>query len=88
MWLRVTQVREGQTCPGPVGTHKIVALEVELSSTVDDSDVRYLHWLRSHYWGMFEVRKHCETTRNDVLRKVFAGSVSRGGPVMQAPILT
>ncbi|MGH3722079.1 MAG: ATP-binding protein [Pseudonocardiaceae bacterium] len=28
--------------------HKIVALEVKLSSTVDDSDVIHLHWLRNH----------------------------------------
>jgi uncharacterized protein len=28
--------------------HKIVALEVKLSSTVDDSDVTHLHWLRNH----------------------------------------
>ncbi|MGH3832106.1 MAG: DUF4143 domain-containing protein [Pseudonocardiaceae bacterium] len=28
--------------------HKIVALEVELSSTVEDSDVIHLHWLRKH----------------------------------------
>jgi hypothetical protein len=28
--------------------HKIVALEVKLSTTVDDSDVTHLHWLRNH----------------------------------------
>ncbi|MGH3865288.1 MAG: hypothetical protein ACRDQ4_03955 [Pseudonocardiaceae bacterium] len=28
--------------------HKIVTLEVKLSSTVDDSDVTHLHWLRNH----------------------------------------
>jgi uncharacterized protein len=28
--------------------HKIVALEVKLSPTVDDSDVTHLHWLRNH----------------------------------------
>ncbi|HEY6421914.1 MAG TPA: hypothetical protein VIY28_01435 [Pseudonocardiaceae bacterium] len=28
--------------------HKVVALEVKLSSTVDDSDVIHLHWLRNH----------------------------------------
>lgn len=28
--------------------HKIVALEVKLSATVDDSNVSHLHWLRKH----------------------------------------
>src|SRR5918997_349303 len=28
--------------------HKIVALEVKLNATVNDSDVAYLHWLRNH----------------------------------------
>lgn len=28
--------------------HRIVALEVKLSATVDDSDVSHLHWLRNH----------------------------------------
>ncbi|MDQ2884071.1 MAG: DUF4143 domain-containing protein [Actinomycetota bacterium] len=28
--------------------HKIVALEVKLSTTVDDSDLIHLHWLRNH----------------------------------------